>query len=349
MEVLNELVQVVSRLFYEEQHVIIMDIMLLDRVLLDEIIAHKIKLIPREASKFIAKLKDDHMLSVLVRNEKTPEGKTLTRSYYYIDYKKFVDMVKFKIYKIRKNLESMMTNETENKSYFCPSCDKSFGLLEVDSLIDPSTFLFHCDFCSTELQEKVKVKSQSEADLNHKRFMEQCGSIIELLKQTEKITLPLFVPSVWLDSAVGKEANIPKENTAIRVKKLAKPQIGPTSKISVHFGEASMKNDNVPAAKLPEWHTRSTVTGAKIVEEGSNSQSVSQIKSTFYSYLESLPKSPEFDLKNMESVPSAAQQNECFVMVRGEKVRIQDITEDHKASMTEEEYLVFLTNLLDLL
>ena len=36
------------------------------------------------------------------------DGKIITRNYFYIDYKQFVDIVKYRIYKMRHSVEEMI-------------------------------------------------------------------------------------------------------------------------------------------------------------------------------------------------------------------------------------------------
>lgn len=36
------------------------------------------------------------------------DGKLITRNYFYIDYKQFVDIVKYRIYKMRHSVEEMI-------------------------------------------------------------------------------------------------------------------------------------------------------------------------------------------------------------------------------------------------
>lgn len=50
-----------------------------------------------------------------------------------------------------------MKNEMDNKGYWCRRCERSFSALEVQSLINPVTFLFTCDVCSDELEENQRA------------------------------------------------------------------------------------------------------------------------------------------------------------------------------------------------
>jgi transcription initiation factor IIE alpha subunit len=46
------------------------------------------------------------------------DGKIITRNYFYIDYKQFVDIVKYRIYKMRHSVEEMIKKVVEFKFQF---------------------------------------------------------------------------------------------------------------------------------------------------------------------------------------------------------------------------------------
>lgn len=43
------------------------------------------------------------------------DGKIITRNFFYIDYKQFVDIVKYRIYKMRHSVEEMIKKVSEFK------------------------------------------------------------------------------------------------------------------------------------------------------------------------------------------------------------------------------------------
>lgn len=74
--------------------------------------------------------------------EKSEEGKKPAPKmmhYYYINYKLFVNVVKYKLDHMRKKLESD-TNMAQNRtSYKCSMCNSTFSDLDVDKLFDPGS------------------------------------------------------------------------------------------------------------------------------------------------------------------------------------------------------------------
>lgn len=60
-----------------------------------------------------------------------PDGKAQKVNYYFINYKTFVNVVKYKLDLMRKRMETEERDATSRASFKCPSCGKTFTDLEV--------------------------------------------------------------------------------------------------------------------------------------------------------------------------------------------------------------------------
>lgn len=49
-----------------------------------------------------------------IKQQPRADGKIINRNYFYIDYKQFVDIVKYRIYKMRQNVEEMIKRVQPN-------------------------------------------------------------------------------------------------------------------------------------------------------------------------------------------------------------------------------------------
>ncbi|KAL5037972.1 hypothetical protein RTP6_005335 [Batrachochytrium dendrobatidis] len=134
-----------------------------------------------------------------------------SKSYYYIDYRQFVNVVKYKIYKIGKMIEKEVEAEITQMPYKCPLCIKEFSALDMLSLERTPDSLPLCDVCGSEVQldETTGSKNSSAA---YTRFMNESRPIVELLKQTDNIIIPDSKPVLPEPGAVAqvKELNEPK-------------------------------------------------------------------------------------------------------------------------------------------
>ncbi len=75
----------------------------------DEELAERLGLVVKDVNRTAAKLKEERLLAVESRQEvRQSDQKTVNRTYYYIDFVMFVNVVKYKLYMMKKQLESQL-------------------------------------------------------------------------------------------------------------------------------------------------------------------------------------------------------------------------------------------------
>lgn len=79
----------------------------------------------------ISILRTDKFLQVRLKMETGPDGKAAKVNYYFINYKTFVNVVKYKLDLMRKRMETEERDATSRASFKCPNCNKTFTDLEV--------------------------------------------------------------------------------------------------------------------------------------------------------------------------------------------------------------------------
>jgi transcription initiation factor TFIIE subunit alpha len=89
-------------------------------------------------------LKNDKFMQMRIKMENGPDGKAHKVNYYYINYKTFVNVIKYKLDLMRKRLETEERDATSRASFKCTNCSKAFTDLEVDQLFDFNTGEFSC-------------------------------------------------------------------------------------------------------------------------------------------------------------------------------------------------------------
>lgn len=136
----------------------------------------------------------------------------MPKTWYYLDLKTFIDVVKWRIFKVRKTIDDRLrdvcvslhpdqhapsqpcrlSQEVKTQGYDCPLCKKSFSTLDVLHLeMDPQGF--KCDICGSILTDN---ESAAEAELGKtkiRRLLDQCSQVLAGLKKTESIVLPACV------------------------------------------------------------------------------------------------------------------------------------------------------------
>lgn len=256
----------------------------------------------------------------------------------------------------------------ESKGYICPICKMTYSSLDVSRLLNVRTGSFDCENCpDSELQsfdpmlQNSNNKTAAGPHELHSRLMEQTRLIVELLKKADDITIPAFIPSAWLEKyasrysmlAEGDEEGGPQ--LAIAGANSIEAQVNVSVELS---DEATLRAaTGSVSTPLPEWHMYSTITGEAIrVQSNSNNNAISGVNSniskeiiiaittddqddivSYYTQMaedEPSPKSSKLHEEQSETVIST----NLIVFVAGEPVPLDQLTEDHKDKMTEEEY-----------
>jgi transcription initiation factor TFIIE subunit alpha len=227
----------------------------------------------KELNKLMAVLGNDRLVQVYRQNElKEGAQRSVGRQYYYIDYKLFCDVVKWRIAEMRRIIDSGLRNELDNKGYICPQCSKSYAPLEVDKLIDFSRGILVCEDCHAEVVENENAENVKGSQDRMQRFNHQMRFVVEGLRKTESMVLPALDVPTWVKNNVG---DVEKQKTG-QVSGLKIAGSGPGGRqedgvgivMSMDKDEATRRQerDAEAAAKrqqnaLPAWHLKSTITG----------------------------------------------------------------------------------------
>ncbi|KAJ3189128.1 hypothetical protein HDU85_002753 [Gaertneriomyces sp. JEL0708] len=196
---LVKLVALVARAYYEPKHVIVFDLLSSFNSCKDDFLARCLRIQTKELHKICGTLKLQGLIKVETRPEPVGppiEGKPqrkVNKSYYYIDYKQFVDVVKWKIYKIGKMIEKEVQMQMANMPYICPTCQKSYSALDFLSLAKSPSMLPLCEICSTPLVEGRSRDSTSQMSEKYTKFMTESLPLVNILKEVDKYKIPEWV------------------------------------------------------------------------------------------------------------------------------------------------------------
>lgn len=143
----------------------------------------------RQLRSRIAILKNDKFLQIRLKMETGPDGKAQKVNYYFINYKTFVNVVKYKLDLMRKRMETEERDATSRASFKCPSCNKTFTDLEADQLFDYTSNQFKCTHCGNTVEEDLSALPKKDSRLLLAKFNEQLQTLYDLLRNVENITL----------------------------------------------------------------------------------------------------------------------------------------------------------------
>ncbi|PIA14987.1 hypothetical protein COEREDRAFT_82401 [Coemansia reversa NRRL 1564] len=286
LEIVQKLVDVVARTFYKDEFVLALDYLNRHEVARSDVLARYLRVKTKEVYRIYNELEKHKLVKLMVRTDDMGENQLYQRRgkqrYYYLDYKHFVDVVKWRMYKLQVQVRMKMDKEQQNLGYDCPGCERHFTVLEAVPLVDPLTHLFRCDYCGEELVDHTSPELAQQSQKEFSRIMDQFKTIIDLLRKTDSITLPAPTPLSKVpvpdlsgdmdanggkpDSAAGKELGIARDTGAGNDDTVIEfaPDLTPKELARIRESELEKK---LRQNALPAWHIWSSVSGVQMVPD----------------------------------------------------------------------------------
>ncbi|KAH9043706.1 TFIIE alpha subunit-domain-containing protein [Lactarius pseudohatsudake] len=210
------LVQHVTRAFYDPRFIVVMDQLARHQVLKDDDLAGRVGLQVKELNKLMATLEKDGLIQAHRQNElKEGAQRSVGRQYFYVDYKRFCNVVKWRVAEMHRVIDTGLRNQLDNKGYICPLCNRSYTPLDADRIADYSRGVFICEDCKTELVDNENAENVRGSQDRMQRFNYQMRFIREGLRKSEEMVMPHFEISQYitkhfaLDAAAQKAAGEP--------------------------------------------------------------------------------------------------------------------------------------------
>ncbi|CAM8936256.1 unnamed protein product [Rhodiola kirilowii] len=105
-----------------------------------------------------------------------------TQSYCCLDYAQIYDVVRYRLYRMRKKLKDEVDKKNTVQEYICPNCSKRYSDFDAPRLISFVTGCFHCENCNHELvkeADKFAVPEVGEGDDTARRRHEKLNGMLE--------------------------------------------------------------------------------------------------------------------------------------------------------------------------
>ncbi|KAI9665181.1 MAG: hypothetical protein M1831_002191 [Alyxoria varia] len=227
-----------SRAFYQPELILILDAILLHSALSDDDLAHLMGQQRKALRRLSSKLVHDGIVTVTSRQE-IKEGHTrpMSKDYYWVDTHQAIDVVKYRIKSMFKEVERRYGQKAEEKKEFrCGTCKSEYTQMEVLDSVGPSGFI--CKLCSSDLAPIVDDSVAGQAGHEVQSRMNAQLGIFESLMQ--KIDNTEIAENTF-DRAL--ENHLPVERDIV--------------------GGATAKSEAVKTGKLPP----ATVHGMKLEQE----------------------------------------------------------------------------------
>jgi transcription initiation factor IIE alpha subunit len=178
-EKLKELVKLIVRAFYNQEYIIIMDLIINEKKITNEEISITLQINEKTINKILFDLVCDKIL----QQEDKLKDKRL-HSYYFINYKLFLDSTKLRIERIKQSNKNK--KEEIEVEHVCQNfnCNSIFESYEIQNLIEKNNKLYCTDCKIGEVIEEVVEKVEKVLDLN------QLKRICSLLDKTDDLVFP---------------------------------------------------------------------------------------------------------------------------------------------------------------
>ncbi|XP_055609332.1 general transcription factor IIE subunit 1 [Uranotaenia lowii] len=261
---LKQLARFVVRGFYSIEDALVVDMLVRNPCMKEDDICELLKFERKMLRARISVLKNDKFLQVRLKMETGPDGKAQKVNYYFINYKTFVNVVKYKLDHMRKRMETEERDATSRASFKCPSCNKTFTDLEADQLFDFATGEFRCTYCGSPVEEDSSALPKKDSRLLLAKFNEQLQPLYDLLRQVEDIKLApeiLEPEPVDIDTirGIAKPTNRPSteqwSGEATRSSGFAVEE----TRVDITIGDSDAVETTTQRKDRPVWMTESTV------------------------------------------------------------------------------------------
>lgn len=186
---LQMLVRLVVRGFYTIEDILIIDMLVRNFCMSEDDLCDLLKFDRKMLRQRINTLRADKFIQARNKMVTLEDGKSQKEQYYFVNYKSFVNVVKYKLDHIRKKLEMEERDQTSRASFICHYCQRSYTDLEADQLLDTMTGQLLCIICKQEVQEDMSGMPRHDSRLLLTRFNEQMEPLFNLLREVESIKL----------------------------------------------------------------------------------------------------------------------------------------------------------------
>ncbi|XP_076753267.1 transcription factor IIEalpha [Xylocopa sonorina] len=278
---LKQLARLVVRGFYTIEDALIVDMLVRNPCMKEDDICELLKFERKMLRARISTLRNDKFIQVRLKMETGSDGKAQKVNYYFINYKTFVNVVKYKLDLMRKRMETEERDATSRASFKCTNCLKTFTDLEADQLFDMTTGEFRCTYCREVVEEDQSALPKKDSRLLLAKFNEQLEPLYILLREVEGIKLapeilepePVDINTIkGIDTRKPSSLRAPGEQWSGEATR-SSGFIVEDTRVDVTIGDDSVDDNAANRRKeRPIWMLQSTVLNSDSQPDGVNAQ-----------------------------------------------------------------------------
>lgn len=287
MDLAQTLIRSVVRSFYQTEHVLIIEAVLLHSAIRDDELGLALNIHTKIVRKFCAKLKEDGLLSIHGQQQQR-EGQTrsFTKDFYYIDMHYAIDAIKYKIKRMSQEIDRKYGQTVEEKKEFqCPRCENEYTQMQLlDASLD-AMGSFLCKRCGEALQDiDEDGRGGPLKHTGHEmqaRLNKQLAPFEDLMQKIDAANVPendwdtayaKIIPVKRDMTNPGAKTTVVNAHGIVKEVKGLKQEQGEEVIIEAEVSSEERerlqrqrlieKQQQQEKNALPEWHTSSTIIGS---------------------------------------------------------------------------------------
>jgi len=145
------LIAAAARAFYDDEAVCLIDVLLRDKYLRDDDMGPRLSMPIRKLRQTMQFLQEEHLVKYELVDDLLQGGSQQTK-FWYIDFNHAVNVIRLRIFLLRKKLEEVELRARSSSFYLCPGyttkvCNGRYTETEAQQVVDTETGLFLCQEC----------------------------------------------------------------------------------------------------------------------------------------------------------------------------------------------------------
>lgn len=145
------LIAAVARAFLEDEAVCLIDVLIRDKYLRDDDMGPRLSLPAKQLRRTLQFLQEQQLVKFELVDDLSSGGSQATK-FWYIDYNHAVNVIRFRLYLLKKRLEQAELRARSSSMYLCPgyktkTCNGRYTETEAQQVVDFDTGLFLCQEC----------------------------------------------------------------------------------------------------------------------------------------------------------------------------------------------------------
>lgn len=150
------LIATVARAFYNDEAVVVVDVLIRDKFLRDDDMAPRLSIPAKRLRQTLQFLQEEHLVGTETVDDLAQGGSQATK-FYYLDYNRAVHSIRLRVHCLRQKLEQNELRARSSSFYLCPGypqkrCNGRYTEEDAQQVVDQTTGLFLCGECSASYE-----------------------------------------------------------------------------------------------------------------------------------------------------------------------------------------------------